>query len=393
MNSETTVKRPVNGGRRPFRRDSLVAHVRGLIVSGQLGAGERVPTHKQLERQFKAESPTVRAAMRQLVDEGFVETRHRRGSYVSAHPPHLSQIGFAYFTPVENSDRYQFLQAIQAEAERWRNPARRILPFYNLGLHAEVQDYQRLQHLLATDQLAGLVFTSNPYLLRAIRSPLVTAADLPRVVVESAEDVGGFPAVYPDLDNFLPKAFARLAARGCRRVAVVKLTNEKLRPSLERIPALAAEHGLRVPTHCIQAVSTITGEWASQLAHLLLHGPADERPDGLAITDDNLVPAITAGIRDSGLSVPAPEAAFRPGDLAVVAHANFPYTIPSAVPAIRLGYDIRQLVTICIERLDQQRAGQPTPAMTRLPAVFEDEFVRRVEPSRQPVNGSDCITR
>ena len=57
----------------------------------------------------------------------------------------------------------------------------------------------------------------------------------------------------------------------------------------------------------------------------MLHGPAHDRPDALVITDDNLVPAATAGVLAAGRRVPA--------DLEVVAHANFPHVTPSAVPA------------------------------------------------------------
>jgi DNA-binding LacI/PurR family transcriptional regulator len=93
-----------------------------------------------------------------------------------------------------------------------------------------------------------------------------------------------------------------------------------------------------------------------------MHGRPGERPDGLVITDDNLVPELTAGLAESGVA-----------DLAVVAHTNFPYPTPSAVPVTRLGYDVAKLVTMSMEYVEQQRRGETPPARTLVPAVWEGE--------------------
>ncbi len=62
------------------------------------------------------------------------------------------------------------------------------------------------------------------------------------------------------------------------------------------------------------------GCYNRQLGRLLVQGAPGERPDGLVITDDNLVPDLTAGLAESGVK-----------DV-VVAHTNFPHPTPSAVP-------------------------------------------------------------
>lgn len=349
--------------RPPVKREKIVRDLRRLIVSGKLAPGERLPTHKELARRFNAESQTICDVMRVLAEDGFIETRHRQGSFVVPHPPHLTQFAFAYpFNPdVMPSQLYR---AIHDEAERWQNPERRVLSFYDVGTHWEAGgDYDRLLRMVESQRLAGLIFAATPFALHFAKSPLVTMPGLPRVAIEAAPDANGFPAVYPDLGAFLPKAFEHLATRGCRRLAVVQIPgDDKPGDALARVPPLAAQHGLRVEPEWIQAVSPSAGSWIQQLGRLLMRGAPGERPDGLVIADDNLVPELTAGLAESGVR-----------DLQVVAHTNFPYPTPSAVPVTRLGYDVAQLVTTCMERIDQQRRGETPPALTLLPALWESE--------------------
>ena len=117
-----------------------------------------------------------------------------------------------------------------------------------------------------------------------------------------------------------------------------------------------------------------SGPWPRNLGRLLVRGAPDERPDALVIADDNLVPELTTGLAESGVPVRRGSEPQQTGDLVVVAHTNFHYPTPSAVPVTRLGYDIRELVMVCMERIDQQRRGEIPPAHTYIKAVFEDEL-------------------
>lgn len=359
-------------GRRPQKRDRVLEHLRGLIVSGQLCPGAQLPTHKELEAHFDAESPTIRAAMEILGTEGFVETRHRRGTFVAQHPPHLSQFAFVFPFPSFQSES-QFFFAICAEATRCQSRERQVLPFFDIHEHTDVPDYQRLLGLVQTHCLGGLVFAANPYGLRKMRSPLTEMPGVSRVVIEAGVDVGGVPAVYPDTAGLCPKAFAHLAARGCRRVAVVSTPNTGFAAELSRLQAAASAEGLVLAPEWLQGALPAHGAWLQQIPRLLLRGSPEERPDGLVITDDNLVPEVTAGIAATRVRVAAADEARTPGDLVVAAHANFPHPTASAVPVMRLGYDMTRLVSLCLERIAQQRRGETPPAQTLVPVLFAHE--------------------
>lgn len=56
---------------------------RGLIVSGQLGAGERLPTVRQTASDLKVAAGTAAKAYRMLERDGLVVTRTAAGTRVS----------------------------------------------------------------------------------------------------------------------------------------------------------------------------------------------------------------------------------------------------------------------------------------------------------------------
>ncbi len=354
--------------RPPVKREMVVGHLRQLIIDGTLAPGDRLATHKELERQFDAESPTIRAAMRVLGENGFIETRHRSGSFVAKHPPHLSHFALAFPLPVLKGAS-RFYEAIRDEAAKLQAPERRISTFYEINSRADVDDYQRLLGFVQAHRLAGLIFAGNPGPLEWSGLPLFQDPGVVRTAVMMPDPrvPYTYPTVYPDIKAFLPAAFKYLAEHGRKRVAVV-LLNDSPTSQLGPIQDLAAERGLIIRPHWVQAAFVGAPEWTRQSALMMLHAGQAERPDAVVITDDNLVDGFTAGIRDSGIRVGTAGI----GDLEVVAQANFPYPTLSHVPAKRLGYNITKLMATCLERIEQQRRGEPLPAHTAIPAEFAE---------------------
>lgn len=75
---------------RPTRAsDVVVQHIKGMVLAGQLRAGQRLPSEKELARQFGLSRVTVRDALRVLEAEGFVRIRlgARGGVFVSVPGP------------------------------------------------------------------------------------------------------------------------------------------------------------------------------------------------------------------------------------------------------------------------------------------------------------------
>lgn len=353
-------------GRPPDRRDRIVESLRQLIVSGKLGPGDRLPPHAILEQKHGAQSLTVRTAMDVLREEGFIESQHRRGTFVVPHPPHLSQYAVAF--PWEEAHTpSQFYVAIGKEATRLQSPECRMFSFYRIEAGVDSPDLYRLFAWEKAQRLAGLILTHN----LTATSPVSTEADrtgLPRVVVATGGEAGRFPSIYPDLEGFRQRAFAHLAATGRRNLAVAMLATSGRTPAdnISQLTKQAARHGLTVKPHWVQAFHLEAAPWSNQAMQLLFHRSNPNRPDALLIDDDNFVPDITAGVAASGIKVP--------DELSIVTMTNFPWPLPAAVPVTRLGFDIRRLVASCMDLIAQERRGETPPPHTAIPAVFEGEL-------------------
>ncbi len=357
--SHTATKRR----RPPVQRERVVDSLTQLIVSGQLAPGGQLPTQKELMRRFGVESQTISDAMQLLAADGFIDPRHRRGRFVAAHPPHLSHyaLTFPFSSELHNS---QFYVALRAEADKLRSPQLRVSPFYDILTRHDLPDYHRLVGLIRRHALAGVIYAARPWGLW--NDPILTEPEVPRVAIAAGPHEPEVPVVGMDESAFLARALAWLADRGRRRVAVLALANVGANP-LERTwrPAIE-QHGFETHRRWLQALPATHPELATNLVASLAYGAVGDRPDALVVTDDNLVPAATAGLALAGRQVPE--------DLEVVAHANFPQVTPSAVPAYRLGCDVRQVLHACFERLGQLRRGETPPAITLLPLVDEREF-------------------
>lgn len=60
----------------------LYQYIRGEIQTGHLTAGEKMPSKRQLASQLKLSVVTIEGAYNQLVAEGYLESRNRKGYYV-----------------------------------------------------------------------------------------------------------------------------------------------------------------------------------------------------------------------------------------------------------------------------------------------------------------------
>ena len=236
-------------------------------------------------------------------------------------------------------------------------------------------DYELLLHDVEARRLAGIIFASPPFLVED--TPIVTARGIARVSF-AADSSYGHPAITMDTKSFLDQAVDHLASRGCKRVAVITVPGIQDK-EMAHLREAAAGRGIDIQPRWVQVADQSAAEWAANLALMIFHGRPKDRPEGLIITDDNLVEHACRGIAQAGLQISE--------DVEVVAHCNFPLPVPSAMPVARLGYDLRDLLSISIEYLKKQRDGKRVKRLTRMPAKFEWEIAplaEAAEPETRP---------
>ena len=60
----------------------IVNQIKQLVTSGELHAGDKLPSQKEMEEMFNVSRPTLREAISKLIVMGIVEARQGRGYYV-----------------------------------------------------------------------------------------------------------------------------------------------------------------------------------------------------------------------------------------------------------------------------------------------------------------------
>src|SRR3954471_8752577 len=83
------------GRRRMTASGDIVAGLRARILEGTYAAGDRLPTHVMIEREFRSTPPTVAKALDVLKRDGFIRSEVGRGMFVSTRPPHQHHYALA----------------------------------------------------------------------------------------------------------------------------------------------------------------------------------------------------------------------------------------------------------------------------------------------------------
>lgn len=379
MSAPNDLPSEVDGERPGVKQDVIVRELRRSIIARELGPGAQLPTRTEIESRFGASRVTVQHALNSLARDGFVHATRRRGTFVCDHPPHLSRYALVFHSrPQDHSRRWtRFWTAMCNEAMRFQGAGGcQVVVCTGIESYSDNVDFQNLAEEIRRDRLAGLVFFSGAHGFEG--TPLL-GEGLPRVFVsDDAEPPSDAPpesaatsqasrqasqeaVVNLNYGSFIERALDELKSRGCSRLGVIS-HRDPAGSFNARVASAARERGFECQKQWLQSCSLELPRGADNAAHLLLHPDQKRRPDALLITDDNLVEHATAGVLAS-----------KAGEVQVVGHCNFPWPTPSSVPVRRLGFDARQILRLCLEHIDRQRAGKPSHSFTEVQALFDHE--------------------
>lgn len=363
-------------GRPPDKRDEVVQALRKSIVDGDLAPGQRLPVHLELQGELECASATLQQALNILEADGFIRVEPRRGRFVVERPAYLDTFGLVFAIdpsgPYAEREWSRYFVAFSKVAANWQSASgRRLQVFHGIDQHTDTEDRQRLVDLIDRQQLAGLIFANQPYLVA--NTPILDAPDLPRVVFSGGAHASLSSMTF-DGDQWWRKAFQELALKGRRKVALLA-TGGMQQAQFDR--ELQA-HGMCSLARWRQTVSMSHPGGAANAIELLMNDR--ERPDALIVADDNFVEPAIAGLRNSGVRVPE--------EVAVVAHANFPCPPDCGGMDIRLlGYDLGAAFESSVSLIDKERAGRSRPAQTTVPALWERELHAPPALSQSPSRG------
>ena len=366
MATAPTDKPPARNSR---RQDEIVEALREQILYGTYQPGDRLPSQLELVRTFNASTITIKHALDRLVEQGVVRSEPRQGVFVSDHPPHLVDYCLIFPHPVAKmaqTNRFLFSLSQIAEGLSAEGPKRASI-YCGIEAPDDQPAYRDLVHQVETRGMAGLIFLTPPTAFAD--TPIITTPGIPRVAVMGGSALPGVTAVH--LHGFTERAMDHLAQRGCRRAAMVTAPQWS-ETDLAWFGRLADERGVALPRHHILGIDPHDARWAHHALRLLMSLPADQRPDGLIITDDNLVPQATAGLLAAD-----PEHSSR---CHVAALANFPWVTDAHVPAMRIGPDTHQVFQTCLDLIDRARQGERIPPRIEIDMIERDDT--QTDPTR-----------
>ena len=67
----------------PSLKELFVQKLRGMILSGELPMGEKLPSERELCQQMGVSRAVVNGGITELARQGFLEVRPRQGAYVA----------------------------------------------------------------------------------------------------------------------------------------------------------------------------------------------------------------------------------------------------------------------------------------------------------------------
>lgn len=364
MNSINAFDLQLPKTRKAGKQSFLATTLRDEIVQGKLPAGSQLSSHLVLAKRFGVSVVTVQLGLNRLAREGFVESRPRRGTFVTTKLPHLTNYALVFWNdplyPLEWSKYYAAITNAARGIER--EDGCKLSLFHGVD-HPDSEDRLRLASLVKSHRVAGIVFVNNPASLDG--TPVLCEPGVPRVALMDQQLYPHIPVVsFDSSPSLFERALDYLCERGRKRIAMVDIgSDEKWEPHAQ---AALEARGLTIPNYWRQMASNTHPNRARNCVELLMRAPAGERPDGLIIADDNFVEHGLAGLVAAGVRVP--------DDVEVVVHCNFPWPAASVLPVKRLGFDIRQVLRTCINLIDRQRRGEAVPGCTSVPAIFEEEL-------------------
>jgi DNA-binding LacI/PurR family transcriptional regulator len=357
------------------KHDGITDKLRSAIARGKLKPGERLPVRTELESQLKASRMTVQKALDELIRDGFVISKGKLGTFVSEAPPCLNHYGLILPHSPTHPRWNGYYDALLLSLHELNEVLQsQIQIYYSVDMPKDESFLQLCQDVKAR-RLAGLMFAEGP--IGLVDTELLRHPQIPMVASMSGNNK------HDELENLVSSGFdfasgydlacKMLKEQGAKRMGVIMLT--KAREIFDEcIPEVIKANGYDYnPVFC-QTTPMEHRHEASYLVRLMMSLPKDQRPDGLFVSDDNLVPAVCRGLIEAGIRVGK--------DLHLATHRNYPSQALDMLPTHDVIYDVRQLLSISLKRLEAKRLGDPSMKPVKIKAIRASQVQQITQETR-----------
>ena len=334
--------------------------IRALIMSGELKAGQKLPSTQELAATLGSDPATIQTAMSPLVKEGLITRHPRRGTFVREKQEVLTHMGVFFGGSFRNASAYQ--HSLFGALED-------LLRTENLRYKVFVDPRPTEEQVDTLPELAKSIQQREIQALLGVRMDRRNFQWLRRLPIASGFHVSGkeHGIVSSDLAQFPRLALENLRDQGCRSVgALVPFPSEReprfgggsYDDFMLSFTDISRDFGLtirdewvRIPDRPVDGTDPLQLFGCEQFKALW---QLPERPDGLVVFPDSVVVGTILAMAELGVSVPR--------DLRVVFHRNKLVDILCPFPATWIQSDETQVAAALLDQIRKQLRGEPALA-------------------------------
>jgi DNA-binding LacI/PurR family transcriptional regulator len=342
--------------------EQIERHLRQHIQSGVLAAFTQLPTTLELASTWGVSCSVVQKVMKHLVNDGLVERRPKRGTYIKGKAevktiammmgPRLSKESEHFYRAVKEA----FLEGV--EKRNWRG---RIYDGLNdeqgVAMSANSRVCRHLAEDLGRYTFDGMVvFATN---MEEI-VPLQQHSNLP--YVHLATDMNAHD-VKLDMEAFMRESLTYLSEKGFHRIAYLCPSLDKNGEPYGSKTIREVSRQLEIPEPTVETLSDLPTErvpeekWYRSALRLIAEwraAGAEAWPQAILISDDIAMRSLAMALFASGVSVPQ--------DVFVMTYANEGIDLHYGMPVARYEISPAETVRMLLDLLEKQIGGAAMPA-------------------------------
>lgn len=327
--------------------------VRRELLAG-MRPGDKLMPETMLAKRFGVSRGTVREAIATFVHEGLIERRAGGGTVMVTQPERHPRVGLWFLLEPTASYALHVLNDLLLNLEEQGLAVKTYmatgLPIRSASnpAHLDLMNDLRQHRLHAVGIVNGLMHAETLARIRTARVPMVGC---PSDMSLDENDHLAAQVVSPS-SVLVREGTRHLLAQGCRRIAWLAWSRSSWTPRLIEVFRQTLAEGDAV----------FRKEWLRMNEDPRMPGAgyeefrdvwraAREKPDGLLVSDDMLLPDVALALRELGIRVPE--------QLRVAAHANKGMVTCPAFPAARLEMDPREHARVMSGYLAKAARGEP----------------------------------
>ncbi len=336
-------------------------HLKGLVRSEQLTAGQKLPAHEELSQQLGVGHVTLQRALASLVKQGVIVRQPRRGTFV-AEKAHARQLCIgvvtrAMFDPAVSAFDALVARAIASYYGQTGDDYRfyQCLPAPGATDDADADLDPRLIEDVELGRLRGLLVIGRIREEHADFRSQIEAQHLP-IVETSIFAPDTAYAVSPDYMQLITLALHHVVEQKRHRPALIFNREKGIADAIDRRPRAwrqaLASLGLR-EADSPMVTDEPTAEGGYACVNRLLD--AAVQPDAIICADDVMCRGVIMAFLERNIDVPA--------KVLLISHANEGRELWSPLPIVRLEASAEAMVRAASEmlaqRIDGRRVAKP----------------------------------